>query len=215
MTIGTYWAIKFIWLFSLGILPDVGHPYWLHLQMYLWSNCITYYGNAIGPDGLSNAQPVGSVTAIWKGGLFMLQNDLFALSNRGDKWRTNAWELTLGDFSIGSYIYTNDGKKASGGLEGKDDNLTSPIWGANRNAPKFTSWKDGRVYSAPIWVGVRSGNSISRFGYSFRGSQDLQQNGIHSRTGFGNQNYYLNYQDFYSGIYLNSGYYNSFSLWGH
>jgi hypothetical protein len=57
------------------------------------------------------------------------------------------------------------------------------------------------------------GNNISRIGYSFRGSQDMQQNGIH--TSFGKQNYYLNYNYFRTGMYLNSGYYNPFSLWGY
>ena len=35
----------------------------------------TYYGNAIGPDRLSNAQTVGDFSAYWKGGSFTFQND--------------------------------------------------------------------------------------------------------------------------------------------
>ena len=75
------------------------------------------------------------------------------------------------------------------------------------------AWTNGHVYSAPIWLGIRTGNRIERIGYSFPGSQDLQQNGMH--RGFGNQNYYLNYDNFRTGMYLRSAYYNPFSLWGY
>jgi hypothetical protein len=141
----------------------------------------------------------------------MLQNDLFALSNRGDKWRTNAWELTLGDFSIGNSIYTNWGEKDGGGT---DESLLSPIWGKNQNKG-YSAWKSGKVFSAPTWIGIRTGNHIERIGYSFRQSQDLFQNGIHGRTSFGHQNYYLDYSDFRTGMYLYNGYYSPFSLWGY
>lgn len=53
-----------------------------------------------------------------------------------------------------------------------------------------------------------------RIGYSHKVFQDLQQNGIHGRTGFGNQNFYLNYDNFKTGGYFYSGYYNPLSLWG-
>ena len=62
-------------------------------------------------------------------------------------------------------------------------------------------------------LGYRVGEKISRIGYSFRGAQDFQQNGAHT-TPLGNQNYYLDYDHFYKGWYVNSGYYNPFSLWG-
>jgi hypothetical protein len=78
---------------------------------------------------------------------------------------------------------------------------------------KEEKMKDGRVYSAPMWIGVRTGNRMERIGYSFRGSQDLQQNGIHT-TFIGDQNYYLDYRDFNRGWYGYSGYNNPFSLWG-
>ena len=58
-------------------------------------------------------------------------------------------------------------------------------------------------------------NQISRIGYSFKESQDVFQNGIHGRVPFGKQNYYLNYNYFRTGMYLYTGYYNPFSLWGY
>jgi RHS repeat-associated protein len=172
----------------------------------------TYYGGAIGPDGLSNAQTVGSGTIFFNHNSFTLQNDVSFLGGDGDRWRTNAWELTIGDISFGSYIYTNYGEKASDGMQ--DENLKSPIWGENRNKG-LSAWINGKAYFAPMWFGMRTGNRMERIGYSFRGSQDLQQNGIHSRTSFGKQNYYLDYSDFRTGIYLHSGYYSPFSLWGY
>jgi RHS repeat-associated protein len=169
----------------------------------------TYYGNAIGPDGFPNKQIVGNGTLIWDGGSFTLQNDVGFFGDGKDRWRSNAFELTIGDISIGSYIYTNFGERDGGGI---DKSLKSPIWGANRNKD-YGAWIDGRVYSAPLWIGVRAGNRMERIGYSFRGIQDLTQNGIH--TWFGKQNYYLNYNYFRTGPYLHTGYYNQFSLWGY
>jgi len=47
----------------------------------------------------------------------------------------------------------------------------------------------------------------------FRGTQCAQQKGIHT-TPLGNQNYYLDYSNFNRYMFMSSGYYNPFSLWG-
>ena len=178
---------------------------------------LTFYGNATGPDLQSNAQRVANVTAIWRGGSFTFQNDMRILGGNGDRWRTNALELTLGNFSIGSYIYTNAGEAESikmnelAGTDLTDDTCLSPIWGKNRG--KYSTWTWGETFSAPVWVGYRQGNQIQRVGYSFRGAQDFQQNGIHKYIG--RQNFYTGYNNFKSGFYSYSGYYNPFSLWGY
>jgi hypothetical protein len=172
----------------------------------------TYYGNAIGPDGIPNAQTTGTATIFGPYGSFRLENDF--LGDRGDRWRTNAWELTIGDWSVGSSVYTNDGENASGGICGIDD-TPSPIWGLNRPHHKGTpigAWKNGQVYSSPLWIGHKSGNSITRIGYSNPYLQDLQQNGIHKWFRFGRQNYYLGYGNFRYGPYVYAGYFNFFSL---
>jgi RHS repeat-associated protein len=209
------------WIFGAG--AGVGNNYWgwnvrAGHEIFSLGYGQTYYGNAIGSDGQSNAQTVGSATIFWKGGSFRLENDF--LAGNGDRWRTNAWELTIGDFSIGSYVYTNDGKAESElvaeetGLNAKDPTCLSKIWGKNRG-DKFSTWTYGETFSAPMWVGYRVGNQISRIGYSFPGSQDLQQNGIHKWVSFGRQNFYTGYSNFRTGLYLNSGYYNPFFLWGY
>lgn len=170
----------------------------------------TYYGNATGPDGQSNAQRVANVTALWRGGSFTLQNDMKKLGGDGDRWRTNAWELAFGNFSIGSYIYTNDGEGAS--KNAVDFEARSPIWGKNRGE-KYGAWTSGETFSAPVWIGYRQGNQINRVGYSFNAAQDFQQNGVHKYIG--RQQYYLGYNNFKSGFYSYSGYRNLLSLWGY
>ena len=178
----------------------------------------THFGNATGPDGLPNSQILGNATLFLNKASITLQNDVNFKGFGGDghdRWRTNALELTFGDFSIGSYIYTNDGKVASEWADSQYPTYdgVSPLWGKNNNGPKYTAWKNGRVYSSPVWFGMRTGSRVERIGYSFRRAQDAQQNFIHSRTTFGNQNYYLHYGDFRAGVYLHTGYYNSFSLY--
>ena len=206
--------------FSIGAGVGVGDNHWGWNASATYNGVgvgygLTYYGKTQGPDGKSNAQRVANITAYWKGGSFALQNDMISLGGDGDRWRTNAFELSVGDFSFGSYIYTNDGKADSGGKDNESRTVdrNSPIWGKNRNKG-FSTWKNGQVFSAPVWIGYRRGNQITRIGYSHKVFQDLQQNGIHGRTGFGNQNFYLNYENFKTGGYFYSGYYNPLSLWG-
>ena len=177
----------------------------------------THYGNDIGPNDLPNPQTVGNYSVYWRGGSFTLQNDVGKLGDSHDRWRTNAFELSIGDFTFGNYIYTNDGQKVSeSNSKTKEDAIDtearSPIFGKNPHSG-LGAWKIGKVYSAPAWIGIRSGNQIDRIGYSLPFFQDLFQNGIH--TTFGNQNYYLNYRDFQRGLYIYSGYYNPFTLYGH
>ena len=178
----------------------------------------TYYGNAIGPDRQSNAQTVGNGTIFFNHNSFTLQNDVGRFGDRHDRWRTNAFELNIGDFTFGNFIYTNDGQKDSETAHGEGDdaidfNAKSPIYGKNSQAGKG-AWRIGKVYAAPTWIGIRSGNRIDRIGYSLPFFQDLFQNGIHT-TFIGNQNYYLNYRNFQRGLYVYSGYYNPFTLYGH
>jgi RHS repeat-associated protein len=164
------------------------------------------YGDAIGPDGVSNSQTVGGVKLSFGDVSFRLENDF--IFGDGDRWRTNAWELGVGNFVVGSSIYTNEQKKGS-----PVANNPSSTYGYNQRKG-FSAWEKGMVYSSPLWIGYRNGSNVSRFGYSHWKFQDVQQNGMHQSRLFppGNQNYYLDYSRFNQGAYSHSGYYNPYSL---
>jgi hypothetical protein len=203
---------------SIGGSIGIGKNYWgwyvnTTYQGWGFGYGRTYYGNAIGPDKLSNKQTVGSFSVIWPNGSFSIQNDF--LANNGDKWRTSAWELTIGNFSLGSSIYTNDGENAS---DGKTKNVPSPLFGPHsKKGRAMGAWSIGQVHFSPLWIGMRIGNTVSRFGYSHKRIQDITQNFVHTKgfmfLPFGYQNYYLDYDYFQSGPYFYSGYYNPYSLW--
>lgn len=129
------------------------------------------------------------------------------LGDKGDRWRTNAWELSIGDFSLGSSIYTNDPK----GIDsGKSFDKASPIWGYNTG--KYGTWEEGIVFSSPLWIGWRNGNFISRIGYSHPLIQDLTQNGFHKHFPKGRQNFYLKYDQDIRSWYYYCGYFSPYSL---
>ncbi len=67
----------------------------------------THYGNAIGPDGISNKQTVGAFA--FSRGDFSLrfENDFLAFQDH-DRWRSNAVEIGIGDaFVVGTALYNN------------------------------------------------------------------------------------------------------------
>ena len=75
-----------------------------------------------------------------------------------------------------------------------------------------STWTNGRPYIAPLWLGYRTGNQISRIGISRQWVHNWTQNLTHA---FGMQNYYMSYDDFQHRTYLYTGYYSPFSLWGY
>ena len=138
-----------------------------------------------------------------------MENDF--LAGTGDKWRTGAFEVSVGKFSVGFTIYTNEQKETDPVV-----NTPSPIHGAN-NRPRTKSlgtWENGLVYDAPIWFGYNTGMGVSRIGYSHKYVQDFFQNGIHKWIPFGHQNYYLKYVEGINHGYGYNGFYNQFSLYG-
>jgi RHS repeat-associated protein len=164
----------------------------------------TYYSSSEVMGQNFEDQKVGTITAFFNHNSFSISNDMFG--DRKDRWRTNAAELTIGMFSIGTYLYTNWGERDS---EGADKNVEAPLIGKS----KFGAWKNGQVYFAPAWVGYRSknGNQVTRIGFSHEMVQNLTQNLVHKTIG--RAPYFLNYDHLISGGYFYSGYYNPFSLW--
>ncbi|WP_229215082.1 polymorphic toxin type 23 domain-containing protein [Dyadobacter bucti] len=168
----------------------------------------TRYGSAVGPDGNPNNQVVGGASLSLGKASFRIENDFFAF-NHQDRWRSNALEIGIGDFVIGTRLYNNDPKG-----EGQKVVFDKTDRMGNYNQHKFGAWENGKTYNAPLWVGHRFGNSIERIGFSHPMFQDRTQNFIHLRFPPGRQNFYVDYSNFQRGIYLYSCYYNPYSLWG-
>jgi RHS repeat-associated protein len=178
----------------------------------------THYGASDIMGHHFDAQTTGSITAYFNGNSVRIENDTWG--DGKDRWRTNAAELTIGKWSLGTHLYTNFGADSSPGLEGEDllDNSANCIPpkffgifnGKNNNDGKST-WKNGRPYYAPFWVGYRHGNQVTRFGYSNSFVHNNTQNLVHK--GFGNQNYYMSYDEFRTGGFYSTGTYNPFSLY--
>jgi len=167
----------------------------------------TSYGNQVGPDGNPNPQRVGGLQWNWPGGSIRLENDFLAGKIKGDtkdRWRTNSLEVAIGDLVFGSSVYTNQVNEKQGTID-----LKSILWGFNWN--NMESWKDGKVYSSPLWIGLRTGNVVGRFGYSHHIFQDFFQNGVHKFIV--PTPYFTDYNDFKYEFYYFSGYYNPYSLW--
>ena len=180
----------------------------------------THYGNVEGPDKISNSQIVGGVSLNFgKDVSFRIENDFLAFQGE-DRWRSSAWELRIKKLTLGSTVYTNDpmGEAIANGISISEatDMLGTNMSGKTNKHDKG-AWKNGQVYSSPLWIGYRSGNNIFRMGYSHSIVQDKTQNWVH-RYGFfylpfGYQNYYNKYYNFKEGYYGYSGYYNPFSLY--
>ncbi|MDL2223680.1 hypothetical protein LJB98_06280, partial [Bacteroidales bacterium OttesenSCG-928-M11] len=205
--------------FSIGGGIGIGSTYWgwnasTTYKGYGIGYGQTYYGSSEVMEQQFGPQRVGTYTAFFNHNSFSISNDLWG--DKEDRWRTSAAELTIGKWSVGTYLYTNWGEKDSEGapnISKLDDNSNCvPPWpvGKNKNEGKGTWW-NGRVYSAPLWVGYRHGNQITRMGLSHQTIHNLTQNLVHK--GFGNQNYYMSYDEFRGGGYFYTGYRSPFSLW--
>lgn len=197
--------------FSIGAGIGVGNNHWgwnAAATVDGWGGGYgrTYYGVSEIEGQKYGAQKVGSITGYFNHHSFTFSND--ALGDKEDRWRTNAVELNIGRYSIGTYLYTNWGKQDG---EGKDLEREAPLLGKNKNG----AWINGRVHFAPAWFGYRSknGRQVTRIGFSHPMVQNLTQNLIHKYTWLGNAPYFLNYDDFRTGGYFYSGYNNPLSLW--
>ena len=158
------------------------------------------HGNYLG------AQTVGTITlGLGRDVSFSLSNDLFG-ERKQDRWRTSAAELTIGNFTLGTYVTTNDGRHESAGSTNKN---IDPLLGANKH--KKESWTNGVAYSAPAWFGIRNGNKINRFGYSHPYVQSITQNFVHKYIV--PTPYFHPSPSFYEGGYFSSGFNNPLTLW--
>jgi RHS repeat-associated protein len=166
----------------------------------------SYYINYFGGRSDGHNQMVGGIGYSRDDYSFRWENDFFAHS--GDKWRTNAMEFSYKKFVIGTNLWTNDpkGEKSAVDNEGR-----SKVWG--RNWFGKGAWEDGITYSSPLYIGLRSGNGVTRIGIDHPLVQEFTQNFIHKFSGVGSQNFYNKYAHENARPYTQSGYYNPFSLY--
>jgi RHS repeat-associated protein len=203
--------------FSIGAGIGVGGTYWgwnAAATYAGWGGGYgrTYYGASEVMGHSFKPQTVGTYTGYFNHNSFSISNDLWG--DKGDRWRTSAAELTIGKFSVGTYLYTNWGEDASGGkmVENSDEieNCIPPRPVGRKKNGKMQTWTNGRPYSAPFWVGYRNGNQITRLGFSSEIVHNLTQNMVHK---FMDTPYYMMYDEFRRGGYFYTGYRNPLSLW--
>ncbi|MFA4047110.1 hypothetical protein HPS54_08270 [Prevotella sp. PCHR] len=150
-----------------------------------------------------DAQKVASIGVRVGNVSFNISNDLWG--DHEDRWRTSAAELSIGKFSIGTYVDTNWGKEESFDpkvIKGKDKFLGTG-----------DTWNNGKVYSAPIWVGYRLNNMSYKLGISHPYVQSLTQNFVHKYIT--PTPYFLDYSLFTQGLFSYSGNLNPFTLWNY
>lgn len=143
-----------------------------------------------------------------------LENDFFACEHQ-DRWRTGGFEIGIGDFVVGARIYENDP-----GNEGSPIDLEGRNLAGKKNRPykgeEMGAWKNGFVYKSPLYLGYKSGNTVTAIGINHPLVQDKFQNPIHRWVGFGRQQYYNNYSQFQNqGFYSESWMSNPYSIYGY
>ena len=159
------------------------------------------YGEPIG------SQTIGTIKVGYGDVSFALSNDYLGEKHQ-DRWRTSAAELSIGNFTIGTYVVTNDGKAANEPT-GHDPSL---LLGENKN---FGAHTHGEVFSAPLWVGYKYNNQICRIGVGHPYVQDLTQNAVHHYLKPVGAPDYVHYNFFKGGPYSYFGYNNPISLWNY
>ncbi|HEX5003161.1 MAG TPA: FG-GAP-like repeat-containing protein [Bacteroidia bacterium] len=131
---------------------------------------------AITKFGGTDPQAVWHVGYEKDGFSFAMDNDVWL---SGDKYRTAAVELGMGDYRGGFSIYTN---RASGTTDAdKPDEWSSETWGCNKFG-KGTYVDGKRIYSG-AYIGYNNGTTVFRAGINDPRVQDLFQNGLHRIIG--------------------------------
>ncbi|HEX4887691.1 MAG TPA: polymorphic toxin type 23 domain-containing protein [Luteibaculaceae bacterium] len=157
----------------------------------------------------SNSQVVGGLKIAYKNSSFRIENDF--MGDGHDRWRSNAAEISVGDFIVGTNLYNND---PAGEGQGTID-LPNRVGKYNKHG--YKAWQSGKVYSSPLWLGYKTNNSVYRFGKNDPMVQDRTQNWTHKNGFFwlpmGYQNYYLDDSEFNYAPHYYGGYNSPYSLW--
>ena len=178
-----------------------------------WGASARYKGWGLGytRTNYSSAdnQVVGGVSLYFRDVSFRLENDFFGDGH--DRFRSNAFELTVGNFTLGSNLYNNDVGENAEWVKGTmlNGKPNRPFKGQEMGA-----WKEGQTYSSPLWIGVKgTGSTIYRFGYSHPMVQDRTQNVTHKWVWFARTHFFNRYDEFKKGFYNYTGFNNPYSLW--
>ncbi len=181
--------------------------------------CTNYNSYTTSNGNIIGAQNVGTITALLENVSIRLSND--CLGDRQDRWRSNAVEISIKNFVIGTSITTNNGKEESISKNGCEDRARYTYDGNSKIIDFIASehkgeryqgiWKEGKAYSAPFWIGFKRGNQVYRYGYSHPQVQDKTQNLIH-RT-LAPTPLFKNYNSFNYGAFIYSGANSPYSLW--
>ena len=172
----------------------------------------TYYNSTSIGDYTVGRQIVGTGKLSWGDYSLSVSNDLFAESQ--DRWRTSAVEIGIGNYLVGTSVFTNWGAEESPLIDNKRTmGVNDHIVGRHtKDTPNeiIGSWRNGQVLSAPLWVGYKNGNQAYRVGGSAKIIQSLTQNLVHK---FMRTPYFIHYNNFKSGAFSYYGYYNPLTLW--
>ena len=138
---------------------------------------LTSYNDQILDNGTKlGAQRVGTITGGYEDFSFAFSNDI--IGDGKDRYRSNAVEIGYGDFSIGTYVCTNDGMTESG--------YTKETWNIKKRelikAKKSINdypWENGKVLHSPIWLGFKRNGFVQRIGVNYPPAQQATQNLLH------------------------------------
>lgn len=133
----------------------------------------------------------GKFSMRWENDAISGMIPLIGKSIGGDRFRSNAIELGLGDYFVGTNVYTDfsmeDGQ--SGLNRSKLVGTQIPNW---LRGKEVTSYPNAYTRSSPLYIGKKSGSNITRIGVNNSFFGDLFQNGFHFLIGspyFGRGNF--------------------------
>lgn len=149
------------WTFSVGY----GSNFYAGFSYDDGKTGFSYYVNAFSKKGKQRTGKIGFHT-----GDFSVQweNDYFGFSG-GDKYRSNAIEFGIGDYFIGTNLYSIDDNDIN-----KELNV-SQIWPYNSDG----SYEAGERVSSPAYIGKYIGNKKLSVGWNHPLIGDFIQNGFH------------------------------------
>ena len=126
-------------------------------------------------------QGVAGVGFYGKDWTIRIDEDFGALGGDGDdRWRTGGFDASIGNFSFGARVQTNDLTEA------QEKNLTENYWDPIKNVYKVSPrsvYRDGEVIQSVAWVGYRSKYGVLALEHNNPVYQATLQNGIHKFQG--------------------------------